>query len=66
MRNGLDLLLADDPDSFGAAMIRAAYDRERRQTLVTNGLLRWQERYSFDAATGIVRDIVADAMAYPA
>ena len=47
-------------------MIRAAHDRELRQTLVTNGLLRWQERYSFDAATGIVRDIVADVMAYPA
>ncbi|MBS0570055.1 MAG: glycosyltransferase [Proteobacteria bacterium] len=49
-RNGVDLLVADSPEGFAAAIVRAYADAALWTKLSDNGLANVREHFSFDAA----------------
>ncbi len=51
---GVDLLLADDPDSFAAAVVRAYLDAQVWETLRRGGLANIEKRFSREAAETVL------------
>jgi sugar transferase (PEP-CTERM/EpsH1 system associated) len=51
VRDGVDLLLADDPAAFAQAVIRVLTDPELRRRLGTSARQRVETRYDWDIAT---------------
>ena len=55
LRDGEDVLVADDPDAFAGAVLRAYDDAALWQHLADNGLRNVQAHFSLDAARDVVR-----------
>jgi len=60
LRDGEDLLLADDQEIFAEAVLALATDRERAQRLAASGRARVLERYDWRATTKPLLDYYAD------
>jgi GT2 family glycosyltransferase/glycosyltransferase involved in cell wall biosynthesis len=58
-RNGEDLLVADTPEEFAAAIVRAYGDATLWKKLSDNGLANVREHFSFDAARTALHRILA-------
>jgi GT2 family glycosyltransferase len=59
LRDGLDVLVADEPDAFAAAVLRLYDDAQLWQTLAHNGLVNVEQHFSFDAARRALRAVLA-------
>ncbi|MHB8448106.1 MAG: hypothetical protein ACYC9P_09305, partial [Rudaea sp.] len=57
-RNGEDLLVADTPEDFVEAIMRAYGDAALWKKLSDNGLANVREHFSFDAARAALRRIL--------
>ena len=55
LRDGDDVLVADDPEAFAEAVLRAYEDAALWQRLADNGLRNVQAHFSLDAARDVVR-----------
>ncbi|MDR7134958.1 GT2 family glycosyltransferase/glycosyltransferase involved in cell wall biosynthesis [Lysobacter niastensis] len=55
LRDGDDVLVADDPEAFAQAVLRAYDDAALWQRLADNGLRNVQAHFSLDAARDVVR-----------
>ena len=53
-----NVLIAESPEEFAAAVVRLYQDEELWQSLSTNGLTFVRENYSFDGATRLFADIL--------
>ncbi|HZH44737.1 MAG TPA: glycosyltransferase [Lysobacter sp.] len=58
LRDGEDVLIADDPDAFAAAVLRLYGDRALWERLARNGLANVQRHFSLDAARAVVRRVL--------
>ena len=62
MRDGENILIADDPESFSAAVLRAATDPELNQHLRVNGR-RWvEEKYDWKIIYAAWDEVYARAL----
>ena len=55
VRAGEDVLVADTPEAFAAAIVRVYDDAALWKKLSANGLANVREHFSFDAARGVVQ-----------
>lgn len=60
LRDGLDVLVADTPQAFAAAVVRLHGDARLWQQLAANGLDNVQRHFSLDAARATVRRVFFD------
>jgi len=58
VRNGEDVLVADDPQELAALIVRAYSDETLWQQLSMNGLENVRRHFSFDAARRAVETIL--------
>ena len=58
LRDGVDVLVADEPESFAAAVLRLYDDGQLWQTLAHNGLVNVEQHFSFDAARRALRRVL--------
>ena len=61
VRPGIDVMVADTPVDFAAAIERAYADAQLWQTLSDNGLVNVREHFSFDAARAALRRILPES-----
>ena len=66
LQDGRDLLLADAPDAFAAAVCRLLEDPALRRRLATQGRATTAARYDWAAIGDRLRGLVADALAVAA
>jgi GT2 family glycosyltransferase len=59
LRDGVDVLIADEPEAFAAAVLRLYDDDHLWQTLAYNGLVNIEQHFSFDAARRALRRVLA-------
>jgi GT2 family glycosyltransferase/glycosyltransferase involved in cell wall biosynthesis len=59
LREGVDVLVADEPAAFAAAVVRLYRDAGLWQRLSTNGLANVEAHFSFAAARAAVQRIIA-------
>ena len=59
-RAGVDVMVADTPAEFAAAIRRVYDDPGLWQTLSENGLANVREHFSFDAARAALRRILPE------
>lgn len=57
LRDGLDVLVADAPEAFAAAVVRAYRDAALWATLAANGRENVARHFSADAARAVVREL---------
>ena len=57
LRDGDDVLVADDPEAFAEAVLRAYDDAALWQRLSDNGLRNVQAHFSLDAARDVVGEL---------
>jgi len=60
LRDGEDVLVGDDPQSFADAVVRLYTDAELWQRLSRNGVANVQQHFSLDAAREVVRRVLLD------
>lgn len=60
LRDGLDVLVADTPQAFAAAVVRLHGDARLWQQLAANGIDNVQRHFSLDAARATVRRVFFD------
>ncbi|MFA5683404.1 MAG: glycosyltransferase [Lysobacteraceae bacterium] len=58
LRDGEDVLVADDADAFAAAVLRLYDDQTLWQTLSDNGADNVRRHFGFDAARGVLRRLL--------
>ena len=58
MRNGFDGMIADAPDEFAAAVLRAYFEEELWNTLSSNGLETVRSRYSTEVVFEQIRESI--------
>jgi glycosyltransferase involved in cell wall biosynthesis len=61
LRDGEELLLADEPQAFAQAVLSLANDRERAQRLAASGRARVLERYDWSMTTRALLEFYAEA-----
>ncbi|HEY0505001.1 MAG TPA: glycosyltransferase [Lysobacter sp.] len=61
LRDGVDVLVADDADAFADAIVRAYSDATLWRTLSDHGLANVQRHFSADAARDVVRRVLLAA-----
>ena len=57
LRDGEDVLVADEADAFADAVVRLYRERELWERLAANGLASVERHFSPDAARGAVREV---------
>ena len=57
LRDGEDVLVADDPHAFADAVVRLYEDETLWNTIARNGLDSVARNFSLEAARGVVRDV---------
>ena len=60
LRDGEDVLVGDDPQSFADAVVRLYTDAETWQRLSRNGVANVQQHFSLDAARDVVRRVLLE------
>ena len=58
LRAGEDVLVADEPQAFADAVVRAYHDAELWQRLSTNGLVNVERHFSLEAGRDVVRRVL--------
>ena len=58
LRDGVDVLVADEPPAFAAAVLRLYEDADLWETLARNGLANLEQHFSFDAARRALRRVL--------
>jgi glycosyltransferase involved in cell wall biosynthesis len=66
VRNGEDVMIADAPDAFAAAILRVYGDADLWAKLSDNGLANVRRHFSFDAAREALRRILPPVPVVPA
>lgn len=62
LRDGEDVLVADEADAFADAVVRLYRERELWERLAANGLASVERHFSLDAARGAVRGVFFSAV----
>ena len=59
LRDAVDVLVADEPQAFAAAVLQLYDDAALWETLACNGLANVEQHFSFDAARHALRRVLA-------